>query len=208
MQEKNRQLRFLENFSEFIFQEDRPEPVDIIFIPGNGYPQMAERAASLWKQGYAPWILPSGKYSILAEGFSGVLSRQERYNGNYQTEWEFLKEVLVTNGVPADVILKEEEASYTYQNAIFSRDVTDREGIDVRRGIICCKAQHARRCRMYYQLLYPEAELLICPADTGINKGNWYRTEEGVREVLGEVKRCGSQFHEIFRELLEQQEKK
>ena len=35
--------RFIEQISEFIFAEDEPEKADIIFIPGNGYSQMAER---------------------------------------------------------------------------------------------------------------------------------------------------------------------
>ena len=38
--------RFIEQISEFIFAEDEPEKADIIFIPGNGYSQMAEKAAA------------------------------------------------------------------------------------------------------------------------------------------------------------------
>ena len=40
--------RFIEQISEFIFAEDEPEKADIIFIPGNGYSQMAEKAAALY----------------------------------------------------------------------------------------------------------------------------------------------------------------
>lgn len=201
MNSKKKYRDFLENFAEMIFLEDEPETADIIFVPGNGYPQMAERAAVLWREGYAPYILPSGRYSILGEGFSGVLAKEEQYPGNYRTEWEFLREVLLKNGVDPYAVLREDRAAYTYQNAIFSREVTDREQIDVKKGIICCKAQHARRCKLYYQLLYPEAKLLVCPSDVGINRENWYLTEEGIEEVLGEVERCGKQFHEILKKL-------
>lgn len=193
--------RFLENFTEFIFLEDELQKADIIFVPGNGYPQMAEQAAKLWREGYAPFVLPSGRYSILTGKFVGVQTLQEKYDGDYETEWEFLKTVLVKNGVDEQAVLREDQATYTYQNAIFSREVTNRAGLTIRRAIICCKAQHARRCKMYYQLLYPEAELLICPSDMGINRENWYRTEMGREEVLGEVERCGKQFHEIMREV-------
>ena len=62
---------FLKNFTDFIFLEDVLEPADVIFVPGNGYPQMAERAAALWKAGYAPFVLPSGKYSVTLGHFSG-----------------------------------------------------------------------------------------------------------------------------------------
>ena len=53
--------RFIEQISEFIFAEDEPEKADIIFIPGNGYSQMAEKAAALYGKKYAPFVLPSGK---------------------------------------------------------------------------------------------------------------------------------------------------
>ena len=67
--------KFLETAEEFIFAENRPEKSDIIFIPGNGYPQMAEKAAEIYKKGMADWILPSGRYSVVSGKFSGVLEK-------------------------------------------------------------------------------------------------------------------------------------
>ena len=58
--------RFIEQISEFIFAEDEPEKADIIFIPGNGYSQMAEKAAALYGENYASFVLPSGKYVSLS----------------------------------------------------------------------------------------------------------------------------------------------
>ena len=193
--------KFLSSFTDFIFLEDEPKKADVIFVPGNGFPQMAERAAQLWKDGYAPWILPSGRYSVLTGRFAGVQAEVQKYSGKYETEWDFLYDVLIKNGVDGQAVLKENQATYTYQNASYSRQVTDAAGIEVKKAIICCKAQHARRCSMYYQLLYPETELVICPSDVGINRENWFLTEEGIEEVLGEVERCGKQFHKIMREL-------
>lgn len=37
---------FLRTAEDFVFAEDQPEKADIIFVPGNGFPQMAERAGS------------------------------------------------------------------------------------------------------------------------------------------------------------------
>ena len=50
---------FLKQIEDFIFIEDKPEKADVIFVPGNGYPQMAEKAAELYRNGFAPKILPS-----------------------------------------------------------------------------------------------------------------------------------------------------
>ncbi len=186
---------FLQKTEEFIFVNDQPENADIIFIPGNGYPHMAENAAHLYKKGFAPYILPSGKYSITAGKFSGVLLKEEVYAKDYQTEWEFLKDVLVQNGVREKAILKEENATFTWENALYSRKVTDGAGISVKKAILCCKSYHARRVLMYYQRAYPETEFLVCPSfPDGISRENWRETQKGIQEVMGEVSRIISQF--------------
>lgn len=186
---------FLKEISDFVFVEQKPEKADIIFVPGNGYPQMAERAARLYREGYAPFVLPSGRYSTVTGTFSGVLAERERYPEAFQTEWEFFKTVLVRNGVPKEAILREDQATFTYENAIYSRQVTDRAGLTIRRAILCCKTYHARRALMYYQLLYPETEFFVCPSCTdGITAQNWQETEEGVNVVTGEVTRIIKQF--------------
>lgn len=186
---------FLNQAEDFIFVEDKPERADIIFVPGNGYPQMAERAAALYKEGYAPYILPSGHYSIVTGEFSGVLAKEELYCGNYGTEFEFLKDVLRKNGVPENAILKEDLATFTYENAKYSRKVTDQAGLQIKTAILCCKTYHARRSLMYYQLLYPETRFLVCPSCAdGIDRNTWRDTLEGRKSVTGEISRIITQF--------------
>ena len=159
--------KFLKSSEEFIFAENKPEKSDIIFIPGNGYPQMAEKAAELFKKGMADWILPSGKY----------------------------RDVLIKNGVPDQKILKEDQATFTYENAIYSRQVTDHAELEIERAILCCKSYHARRCLMYYQLLYPKTEFYVVPVNAdGITRENWRKNEEGIDAVTGELSRIVKQF--------------
>ena len=140
-------------------------------------------------------VLPSGRYSISAGKFSRVTGEAEKYNGAYQTEWEFLKDVLMKNGVPENAVLREDEATFTWQNALFSRKVTDQAGLKVKKAILCCKNYHARRAFMYYQRAYPETEFLVCPCSVDeITKENWKLTQHGIDEVLAEIKRIVSQF--------------
>lgn len=194
--------KFLDQYTEFIFVEDPPEKADIIFIPGSGFPQLGEEAAALYHKGYAPYILPSGRYSILAGGFSGVQEKREIYTGDYETEWAFLKDVLMKCQVPQSAVLKEDQATYTYENAIYSRKVTDRLGMKIEKAILCCKPYHARRSLLYYQLLFPDTRFLVCPVrESDVTRENWFLTEKGTQLVLGEVERIGAQFHEIMREL-------
>ena len=156
---------------------------------------MAEKAAALYGENYASFVLPSGKYSITVGKFGGVLSGQEHYNGNYRTEWDFLKDVLIKNHVPDEVILKEDQATFTWENARFSREVTDKAEIEIKKALLCCKNYHARRSLMYYQRAYPEVEFRVCPCCVdGVTKENWMNSEEGIQSVLGEVQRIVTQF--------------
>ena len=195
-------MKTITDITDFIFLENNLEEADIIFIPGGSYPELAEKAADLWKHKYAPLILPSGKYGPTRSCFSGALSKAEKYNDTCTTEWEFLNDVLIKNGVDKSVILREDEAEYTYQNAFKSREVTDKLGLHINKAIICCKSFHARRCYTYYQWAYPDAELIICPCEVqGISKETWFHSENGIDKVMGELMRSGSQFKTYIMEL-------
>lgn len=180
---------FYQGITDFIFVEDSPEQADIIFVPGGNYPEAALQAARLYREGFAPLILPSGKYSVL----------QGYFPGEQETEWAYLRKILLEAGVPDRAILREDTATFTYENAIKSRMVVEDLGLQIKKGILSCQAYHARRCLMYYQEQFPETELLVCPVETkGINRENWFRDRAKIDVVLGEVERCGSQFHEIM----------
>ena len=201
-------LQWIRDVSDFIFLEDAPAPADVIFIPGNGHALPAELAARLYGEGLAPWVLPSGRYAIGTSGFAGQLSGVRRYEGPFDTEWAFMRRILTENGVPERAILREDEATYTYQNAIFSRKRTDAMKLTVSRGIICCMPVHARRAKMYYETLFPEAELLVCPAPgAAVTRETWLQSPEGIDAVLGELSRCGGQFSEILKEWAQNHEK-
>jgi len=196
-------LKWVEDITQFIFLEDEPLSSDIIFVPGNGHALPSELAAQLYHKGYAPYILPSGRYAIGTSGFAGQKSGTRLYDGPFDTEWAFMRHILLENGVPDSAILREDEATYTYQNAIYSRKRTDALQLIVRRALLCCMPVHARRARMYYETLYPEAELLVCPAQgADITRKNWMHSAEGIDTVLGEMERCGSQFHDILKDMM------
>jgi uncharacterized SAM-binding protein YcdF (DUF218 family) len=189
-------MSFVDTYTEFVFLEDEPEPADIIFLPGSEEGALAVRGAELWLAGYAPVILPSGKYSKLEGRFTG--------DQRFRTEWEYFRYLLLEKGVPDEAIWREDQATFTYENALRSREVTDRAGLSVHRAILCCQAYHAGRAKLYYQVCFPEAEILVCPVVTkNISRENWYRSENGIRTVLKEVEHCGNQFREIFLEHLE-----
>lgn len=186
--------RFFDCITDFIFLEDVPEKADVIFVPGGNYPDSARHAARLYAQGYAPLVLPSGRYPKPVGTFLDPEGKNRR------TEWEYLHDILIEAGVPEQAILKEDQATFTWENAIYSKRLLELMQIHVKKAIIACQAYHARRCRMYYQEQFSDVELLVCPIVTkGITRDNWYLDEQKIDIVLGEVERCGNQFHEIMR---------
>ena len=73
--------------------------------------------------------------------------------------------------------------------------VTYHAELEIERAILCCKSYHARRCLMYYQLLYPKTEFYVVPVNAdGITRENWRKNEEGIDAVTGELSRIVKQF--------------
>ena len=187
--------RIIADITNFIFVSDEAGKVDAIFLPGGSHPEQPEYAARLYHQGYAKWLIPSGGISVKRDKWPGVRSKADIYNGNYQSDCEFLTDVLLKNGVPASAIIGENKSGHTRDNAFLSRKAVDERGTDIKTALIVCKAFHARRCLMLYQMAFPDVDIKVCPVHCyNITKDNWYKSEAGIDRVLGKLARCGNQF--------------
>ena len=190
-------MKFLRDITEFIFLEDLPEKADLIIIPGNTWPQPARRAAALYHEGMAPYIVVSGRYSKGQQTFAGAACEGDRYKGAYMTEADFLTDVLIREGVPETAVLQERKAEFNLENARYIRKLLEEKKMTVKKALICCQAFHARRCRMYFEYVFQDTdvEFLMCPAVTqGISRCSWMESQKGLDTVLGELRRCGEQF--------------
>ena len=190
-------MKFLRDITEFIFLEDLPEKADLIIVPGNTWPQPARRAAALYHEGMAPYIVVSGRYSKGQQTFAGAACEGDRYKGAYMTEADFLTDVLIREGVPETAVLQERKAEFTLENARYIRKLLEEKKMTVKKALICCQAFHARRCRMYFEYVFQDTdvEFLMCPAVTqGISRCSWMESQKGLDTVLGELRRCGEQF--------------
>lgn len=197
---------FIRAVTEFIFVQDAPEKADVILIPGSRKTEHAIRAAELYRAGYAPYVLPSGRYSTVKGCFGEIPERyRAEYPGRYETEWDFLRAVLMKHGVPEKAILREDQATYTWENALRSREVLASTGVKAETAILCCHAFHARRALLYYQAAMPDTRFIVCPTATpGYTREDWHLTPKGRDRVLGEVARLGSQVREVFDMMLEE----
>ena len=191
---------FFHAVTELVFAGDRPERADIIFVPGSSRVGTVSRAAELYRQGYAPLILPSGLYGMGEQGFR-ILP--------WESECDWMCGFLRDAGVPETALLRENRARCTWDNARYSREVCDAAGLSVRKALLCCRPFHARRARLYYQWAFPEAQLLCVPCrEEGVDREDWFRTPEGRRRVLGELRRLGDQINLQLEELIADERRK
>ncbi len=94
------------------------EKSDIILALGSNDLRVAEHAADLYLQGWAPLIMFSGN--------AGALTR-ERFS---KPEAEMFAEIACQRGVPESAILMEAESTNTGENVVFSRRLLESKGIN------------------------------------------------------------------------------
>jgi len=191
----------VKEIGDFIFVEDEPQRCDVIITVGGSFPQIAEKAAELYKGGFADHVLAGGGFSVKTGVFAGAKDKKDIYCGDYQTECDFYEDVLIKNGVPEKAIVREDKSGHTRANAELAAAVLKEQGIPAEKIILVCKRFHARRCLMFFQSYFPGTEILVVPADieTGdwnITKDNWHASLYGIKRVMGELARCGEQFTE------------
>ncbi|WNQ14253.1 YdcF family protein [Paenibacillus aurantius] len=171
--------------SDFMFFETEVSLSDVILIPGASHPQLMERAAELYHQGIAPYILPSG----------GATAQVQT------TEWEFLRDLGVQLGVPAQAILREDQAANTFDNARLSRETLERKGIHPKKVVLVCKNYHARRALLTYQFHFPKETIFqVSPVVdlTGTTKDNWFQDEARIAYVMNELEKVGRYFRKAI----------
>ena len=98
------------------------EKSDVILALGSNDLRVAEYAAGLYLQGWAPLLVFSGN--------AGVLTR-ERFN---KPEAEMFAEIALKKGVPESAILIEAESTNTGENVIFSRRLLESKAIHSEKG--------------------------------------------------------------------------
>jgi uncharacterized SAM-binding protein YcdF (DUF218 family) len=101
---------------------DRAQHEDVIIVLGAGLNEnltpndatirRGQRAAELWKQGYAPMLICSG-------GFATWASRSEA---------DGCAQVLRESGIPADAIILEDRSRSTEENAFYSHQIMQARG--------------------------------------------------------------------------------
>jgi uncharacterized SAM-binding protein YcdF (DUF218 family) len=122
---------------------------DCIVALGSHDTRVAERAAQLLLEGWAPLLVCSGRLGSLT---SGSWTRSEA---------EVFTEVAVSRGVPRDRILLESRSTNTGENVDFTRQLLAERGLVPRRAIAVQKPYMERRTLATFASRWPELDLVV-----------------------------------------------
>jgi uncharacterized SAM-binding protein YcdF (DUF218 family) len=133
------------------------KPADLLFVFGTreGVAERVNVAHQLWRDEYCRWLVVSGGSTL----------------GLAVTECEVIANALVARGVPAELIIREDRATNTGENVIFSLPLVDaRLGLKNVRSVICLgNMWTARRYPMTLHRHWPDVEKMLITV-------NHYRT--------------------------------
>ncbi|MDH6373276.1 uncharacterized SAM-binding protein YcdF (DUF218 family) [Paenibacillus sp. PastF-3] len=183
---------FRNNFTRFIFSlpillffflligiylpiHQSPQPSDAIIVLSGGQGRV-EKAAELYKAGYAPYIILSNAKEITS-----------RSGDMLQTALNL--------GIPQDAIYTENAAESTYQNAEFTLPIMKEH--DLQSAIVVSSDFHMRRVKLLYDRVYKksEIELTYVGSPSGYNAKRWWSDRNSRETTFNEyAKMIGNTF--------------
>jgi len=157
----------LRTVGEFWVVEDAPEKADAIFLLGddNYEADRATRAAELYREGWAPRIVASG-----------------RFLRPYATIAELMQHDLADRGVPPDAVQRmPSRAANTREEAVLLRRLADHQ--HWRRVIVVTSNFHTRRTRHIYTRVFRDSAdvLIVAARDGGYAPAGWWRSRSGLK---------------------------
>lgn len=125
---------------------------DCIFVLGSYDMRVADYAIDLYKQGYAPYLLFSG----------GVIQQNDMLNVYWgDTEADYFAQLAIEQGVPADKILIENQATNTGGNFTCTTTLLDKLGHDFDSFILVQKPFMERRVLATALKLWSDKQFVV-----------------------------------------------
>lgn len=170
---------------EFWVVDESPAPADAIVILGddNYGGDRAGRAAELFKAGWAPRVVASG-----------------RYLRPYATIAELEEHDLTDRGVPQTAVVRlEHHAADTREEAVAIAQLAASRGW--KRLIIVTSNYHTRRARYICERSLPAGTTLrmVAARDSEYDPDNWWRSRQGIKIFAHEFAGMGVALWELRR---------
>jgi uncharacterized SAM-binding protein YcdF (DUF218 family) len=130
------------------------------------------------------------KLLILRSTYSGEEAFQTERQG--RVDDKYVSRLLVTYGVPCQAIATKVysavERDRTYHAALSAKEWVSENGFRIQRVNVVTVGPHARRSWLMFDKVFgSDTEIgVVTLQDPTYDAARWWRTSEGVREVLGE----------------------
>ena len=147
-----------------------PRKADCIVGFGNFNTNIARRAAELWHQGYAPWVLFTGG---LGRNTEGLLPEPEAVR---------FARVAMECGVPAEAILIEDRSTNTKENILFTRQLLESRGLPCGHILGVHQPFMERRIRAALGVYWPELRFDVTSPQVTIPEYLADAKDQGVSE--------------------------
>lgn len=125
------------------------EKADCILVLGSHDTRVAERAAELYLQKWAPLLIFSGGLGRLTEGVWT------------ETEADLFAKIAINKGVPREAILIENKSTNTGENILFTRQLLIENKIDPQSFIVVQKPYMERRSFATFKKHWPGKKLIV-----------------------------------------------
>jgi uncharacterized SAM-binding protein YcdF (DUF218 family) len=125
------------------------EKSDCIFVLGSHDTRVAERAAELYLQGWAPLIIMSGGLGRLTKDMWT------------ETEADLFANIAIQKGVPQDKILIENKSTNTGENVVFTMQLLKNSGLDPQSFILVQKPYMERRSYATFKKHVDDKKVLV-----------------------------------------------
>ncbi len=170
---------------------------DVIFVLGNRDTRVAECAAQLYLDGWAPVLLCAGSGSI-----HNHKPGREQFAGS--TEAEVFANIAIKIGVPKEALIIENQSQNTGQNYEFAIKKLHEHGIEPKRMILVQKPYMERRTYATGKVWLPDVELLVTSPQIsfhdypieGRDKNNVINTMVGDLQRIKEYPKKGFQIEQ------------
>lgn len=122
---------------------------DCILALGSHDLRVADRAAELYLEGWAPLVIMSGGLGNFTQGMWT------------ESEGDRFAAIAVQKGVPTNAILIENKSSNTGENILFTQQLLKAEGLDLQNFIVVQKPYMERRSYATFKKHWPDKNLLV-----------------------------------------------
>ncbi len=122
---------------------------DCMFVLGSRDTRVAEYAADLFLQGYAPYIIFAGGTGKVTTGIF------------HKPEAEIFADIAIARGVPKEKIIIENQSTNTGDNVLFTKKIFEDRGLDFQSFILVQKPYMERRTYAVFKKLWPEKECIV-----------------------------------------------